>query len=134
MNGELERYKFGQVAGADVFLVLYPDPWASPEDDDGLTPKQVEAWRNDEWFYVTAEVEIAYEDATVATACYGGIEYGLFTYTNDDDEIQKREEITAKDLWEYVGEELKGEAMSRALENIEKLIKWREAVACLDTY
>ena len=134
MNGELERHTMGQIAGANVFLVLYPDPWASPEDYDALTPKQVEAWQNDEWFYVTTEVEIAYEGATVGTASYGGIEYGLFTYTNDDDEIQKREEITAKDLWEYVGEELKGEAMSIALENINKLIKWREAVECLESY
>lgn len=130
----MERKEFGNIAGATVYLTLEHDPWASPGDDDGLTPKQVEAWKQDKWWYVSAEVSIEHEGAILATASYGSIEYGNFTYTDDNDEITKEAWISIEDIWSYVGEELKGEAMSQALENVEKFTKWREAVACLESY
>ena len=39
--------------GLDVYLSISEDPFTTPDDDDTLTPKQREAWDNDEWRYVT---------------------------------------------------------------------------------
>lgn len=130
----MERKEFGNIAGATVYLSLEHDPWTSPGDDDGLTPKQVQAWLNDNWFYVCAEVSIELEGTVLASYAYGGIEYGNFTYTDDNDEVTKEAWISIEDIWSYVGPELQGEAMDRALENVGKLTKWREAVACLESY
>lgn len=128
------KTKFDEIAGADVFLLLTYDPFARPEDDDGLTPKQVQAWQDDEWAYNIATVSIELDGVEIGSASYGGIEYGQFTYTNDEDELIRKEWITEADIWDYVGEELKGEAMSRAEENLGKLAAWKEAVACLESY
>ncbi len=128
------RTRFGQVAGADVFLSLDLDPWAQPTDDEGMTPKQVEAWNKDEWHYVHATVSIELDGITIGSATYGGIEYGNFVNTNERDSIISRSWIGENEIWGYVGEELKGEAMSRAEENLGKLAAWKEAVACLESY
>jgi hypothetical protein len=128
------RTKFGEVAGADVFLSLEYDPWGRPEDDDGMTAKQVEAWNKDEWHYVQATVSIELDGITIGSATYGGLEYGDFVSTNEQDEFLSQSWIGENEIWGYVGEELKGEAMSRAEENLGKLAAWKEAVACLESY
>lgn len=129
-----ERKEFKKIAEASVYLTLTHDPYTTPEDDDGMTPKQREAWAEDEWHYVYAEVSIELDGTVLGSACYGGIEYGNYTYTDDEDQVTNKSWISVDDIWEYVGNELEGEAMDRALENVEKLTKWREAVACLESY
>jgi hypothetical protein len=123
------KTKFGEVAGADVFLILAHDSFSSPGDDDGLTPKQVQAWLNDEWWYYIATVSLELDGIEIGSASYGGLEYGHFTYTNEEDEVIKNEWISETDIWSYVGDELQGEAMSRAEENIAKLTAWKEALS-----
>jgi hypothetical protein len=123
------KTKFGEIAGADVFLILAYDPFSGPEDDEGLSPKQVQAWRDDKWWNYSATVSIELDEIEIGSACYGGIEYGQFTYTNDEDEVIKEEWISETDIWNYVGDELQGEAMSRAEENIAKLTAWKEALS-----
>ena len=130
----MDRKEFGNIAGAKVYLTLTHDPFASVNDDEGLTAKQIQAWIEDKWWFVYAEVTIEHDGIVVGSYGYGGIEYGNFTYTDAFDEVRKEAWISIEDIWSYVGEELKGEAMDRALENIEKLTKWREAVACLESY
>ena len=125
----MSKTKFAEVAGADVFLPISHDPFAWPEDDDGLTPKQVQAWRDDKWHYVTATVSVELDGVEIGSACYGGIEHGSFTMTNDEDEITSEQWISETDIWGYVGDELQGEAMSVAKENIAKLTAWKEAVS-----
>jgi hypothetical protein len=128
------RTKFGEVAGADVFLSLNFDSWARPDDYDGMTTKQVEAWNKDEWHYVQATVSIELDGVEIGSCTYGSIEYGNFVMTNDQDEFISQDWIGENEIWGYVGEELKGEAMSRAEENLGKLAAWKEAVACLESY
>ena len=130
----MDRKEFGNIAGAKVYLTLTHDPFASVNDDEGLTAKQIQAWIDDNWHYVYAEVSIECDGITLGSYGYGGIAYGNFTYTDDNDEIMKEAWISIEDIWSYVGPELQGEAMDRALENVEKLTKWREAVACLESY
>jgi hypothetical protein len=132
IGAEVSKTKFAEVAGADVFLTISHDPFAWPEDDDGLTPKQVEAWRDDKWWYISATVSIELEGVEIGSACYGGLEYGQFTYTNDENEVIKEEWISETDIWSYVGHELQGEAMSRAEENITKLTAWKEALSATE--
>ena len=121
-----ERKQFNTIAGATVYLELEHDPWTTPQDDDGLSPKQIKAWEQDKWFYVTAEVSIVYEGIVLGTGSYGGIEYGLFTYTDDEDNITKEAWISIEDIWEYVGNELEGEAMWNAREAVKTMTKWLE--------
>jgi hypothetical protein len=130
----MDRKEFGNIAGAKVYLTLEHDPFSSVNDDDGITPKQVQAWKEDRWWYVYAEVTIEHDGNVLGSYGYGSIEYGNFIYTDDKDQVTKEAWISIEDIWDYVGEELKGEAMSQALENVEKFIKWREAVACLESY
>lgn len=125
----MSKTKFDEVAGADVFLIIQHDPFSWPEDDDGLTPKQVEAWKQDEWHYISATVSLELDGIEIGTACYPGLEYGHFTMTNEQDEVTRQEWISETDIWSYVGDELQGEAMSRAEENIAKLTAWKEALS-----
>lgn len=128
----MSKTKFAEVAGADVFLSLTYDPFSGPEDDDGLTPKQVQAWKEDEWFYYIATVSIELDGIEIGSASYGGLEYGHFTFTNEQDEVIKKEWISEADIWSYVGDELQGEAMSHAEENIAKLTAWKEALSATE--
>ena len=132
IGAEVSKTKFAEEAGADVFLTISHDPFAWPEDDDGLTPKQVEAWRNDEWWYISATVSIELEGVEIGSACYGGLEFGNYTMTNEEDEITGEQWISETDIWSYVGDELQGEAMSRAEENITKLTAWKEALSATE--
>lgn len=107
--------------GYDLRLEIDHDPFAGLQDSECYTPKQVEAWKNDEWYFVTVEVIASKAGVDLGSGSYGGIEYGYYTYTNDKDEIVSQSEITVKDVANYVGSELAGEAISNADEKLKEL-------------
>lgn len=118
-------------AGADYpgwkfLLAIDGDDFMEPSDDEGITPKQAEAWQRDEWRYVTATVYAIANDIVLGSASYGGLEYGEFTDTDEKDNVLGHRHITIDDIDAFVGSELAGEAQSRALETIEQLMKLRE--------
>jgi len=117
----------GKEYGLDVHLLIEPDPWTRPEDDDGLTPKQIEAWKDDDWCYVSATVTLSLNSVEIGSATYGGLEFDTFLLTNDDDEITGTTEIREDKIWEYVGDELAGEALSNAYEFSDAMQAWRVA-------
>jgi hypothetical protein len=117
----------GKEYGLDVHLLIEPDPWTRPEDDDGLTPKQIEAWKDDEWCYVSATVTLSLNSVEIGSATYGGLEFDTFLITNDDDEITGTTEIDENKIWEYVGDELAGEALGNAYEFSDAMQAWRVA-------
>ena len=113
--------------GLDVYLSISEDPWTTPDDDDGITPKQRQAWDNDEWRYVTATVHLELNGIEIGSATYGGLEFGTLLDTNENDEITGTTEIGEDQVWEYVGDELAGEALSNAYDFSDAMQAWRIA-------
>ena len=113
--------------GLDVYLSISEDPFTTPDDDDNLTPKQREAWDNDEWRYVTATVELHLNNVEIGSASYSRIEFGTFLNTNDNDEITGTTEMGEDHVWDYVGDELAGAALDNAYDFSDALQAWRVA-------
>ena len=113
--------------GLDVYLSISEDPFTTPDDDDTLTPKQREAWDNDEWRYVTATVELHLNNVEIGSASYSRIEFGTFLNTNDNDEITGTTEMGEDHVWDYVGDELAGAALDNAYDFSDALQAWRVA-------
>lgn len=109
--------------GFELKLSIEPDLFCTPDDYDGMTPKQIEAWNNDEWHYVCATVTASRLDIELGSCTYGGIEYGNYTYTDDDDNVTGRKWIDIDDIADYVGSELSGEAIWQAEQKITELSK-----------
>jgi hypothetical protein len=107
--------------GYDLRLEIDYDPFGNLSDFDGFTQKQIEAYNNDEWYFVSVEVIASKAGVDLGSASYGSIEYGLYTYTNDKDEVTGQNEITINDIEAYVAAELAGEAISRADEKLKEL-------------
>ena len=117
----------GKLDGLDVYLSISEDPYTTPDDDDGITPKQREAWDNDEWRYVTATVELHLNNVEIGSASYSRIEFGTFLNTNDNDEITGTTEMGEDHVWDYVGDELAGAALDNAYDFSDALQAWRVA-------
>lgn len=118
-------------AGADYphwefVIAIDSDDFMSTEDDEGLTPKQIAAYKQDEWEFVNVTVYAIANGLVLGSASYGGIAYGSYPETDENDNLIGRSVITIKDIDNYVGNELAGEAQSRGLEAIESLMKIRE--------
>ena len=119
----IDSKKIGEEDGFTLTLIIDHDPWSDTCDDDGLTPKQIEAWNNDEWWYVSATVTASRADIELGSYGYGGLEYGTYTNTDDSDNVVSKKDITIDDINDYVGLELAGEAISRAQEKLTELVK-----------
>ncbi len=113
--------------GLDVYLSISEDPFTTPDDDDGLTPKQHKSWSNDDWYYVSATVTLSLNGVEIGSASYGGLEFGTFLLTNDNDEITGTTELGEDHIWKYVGDELAGEALSNAYVFSDAMQAWRIA-------
>ena len=107
--------------GYDLRLEIDYDLFGDLSDFDGYTPKQIEAYNNDDWYFVSVEVVASKAGVDLGTASYGSIEYGLYTNTNDKDEVTGQKEITINDIQAYVANELAGEAIARADEKLLEL-------------
>jgi len=119
----LEKIFAGNIDGYEFWLEIEHDIFAYVQDDDGLTPKQIQAYREDKWQYVTATVTAVKHGLTLGQATYGMIEYGELPITDEADNLIEIKEITAADIDIYVGAELTGEAISQADELIKKLME-----------
>ena len=117
----IERISAGSVDGYELWLEIDRDDFCTLDDDDGLTPKQIQAYREDKWLYVTATVTAVKHGLTLGQATYGMIEYGELPITDEADNLIEIKEITAVDIDNYVGSELAGEAISQADELLRKL-------------
>lgn len=117
----------GKQDGLDINLLIKHDPWTTPEDYDGMTPKQIVAWKDDQWHYVSATVTLSLNGVEIGGASYLGLEFGTFLNTNDNDEITGTTEIDEDQVWEYVGDELAGEALSNAYDFSDAMQAWRVA-------
>jgi len=119
----IERISAGSVDGYELWLEIEHDIFTYVDEEDGLTPKQIQAYREDKWLYVTATVTAVKHGLTLGQATYGMIEYGELPITDEADNLIEIKEITAVDIDNYVGSELAGEAISQADELIKKLME-----------
>jgi len=117
----------GKLDGLDVYLSIGEDYFTQISDDDGLTEKQRQAWQRDEWHYVTATVHLALNGIEIGSASYPMVEFGTFLNTNENDEITGTTEIGEDQVWEYVGDELAGQAIEDAYEFSNAMQAWRVA-------
>lgn len=109
--------------GFELRLVIDYDPFGSLNDFDGYTEKQLEAWRNDEWYFVTAEVIASRAGIDLGGGTYGGIEYGSYTHTDEHDNFLSMTEIEIEDIIQLVGGELAEVAIWNAREKLQELMK-----------
>lgn len=122
----IESKKAGAMEGFELTLRLFDDPWTTTEDDEGLTAKQIEAWQNDEWFYVTAEVVASIAGVELGSASYPSIQWGSVPQTDEDDNLLSVLEITVHDIDAYVGTELAYQALENAREKLAEILKIME--------
>jgi hypothetical protein len=66
---------------------LLHDNDSSPNDVDVFTPKQIEAWKNNEWHYVGLEVLVSFNGIELGQASVWGIEYGWIPLTDEQDNL-----------------------------------------------
>lgn len=118
--------------GWDLKMYLDHDPFVTPDDDEGITAKQREAWNKDEWCYVNVLVKVFREGIELGSYSYGGIEYGWFTETDENDNVTGSRHIGIDNIIDYVGGELAGEAIWHAEQTLRNLIKatWKRNVEC----
>jgi len=81
----LDSKDIGEVDGFSITLSLDYDPDFRPTDFDCYTPRQIEAWMQDSWWYVYALVTASKEGIELGHAGMGGTECGYFTITDLDD-------------------------------------------------
>lgn len=83
---KLQQIALESREGFDLTLTAYFDYDSSPDTDyDIYTPKQIEAWRNDEWHFVTLEVTAWKQGVNLGSDYLGGVEYGHYLATDEHD-------------------------------------------------
>ena len=98
MNEIIETVELPSRDGFDLRLELLPDYDCKPVDDEGLTPWQVAAWREDRWGYVVRHVIASKAGIDLGDAYLGGTEYGEFPCTTEDDALIETSSIYGEDL------------------------------------
>lgn len=119
----IDSKKMPSEDGFDLRLVIDHDPWGDIADFDGYTEKQIKAWNEDEWYFVTAEVIASRAGIDLGSGSYGSIEYGYYTYTDDQDNFLSAHVITIDEIIEMVGNELAEVAIENAKAKLEELLK-----------
>lgn len=68
---------------------LLPDYDTTPDDFECYTPKQVAAWKRDEWGFIGVEVSAMLDglDPAGFSASLWGIDYGYLPITDQDDNL-----------------------------------------------
>jgi len=110
----LETMKIGEQDGFDLYLLLEEDDLADIQDDEGLTEKQKQAYKNGEWQYVVAIVEAHKFGLCLGEFSYGMVEYGELPITDQNDNLLSTKYIGIEDINNYVAEEIAVEALSNA--------------------
>lgn len=73
--------------GFELSARLYYDSDSTPDDYDCFTPKQVQAWRNDEWQFVGLVITASIAGTELGRASCWSVESGLWTDTDENDNV-----------------------------------------------
>lgn len=85
MNEVIETVELGQYGEFELRLEILPDYDTTTLDDEGLTPLQVAAWRENEWRYVVRHVIARKAGIDLGDAYLSATEYGEYPCTSEDD-------------------------------------------------
>ncbi|NBU22774.1 MAG: hypothetical protein EBS38_02525 [Actinobacteria bacterium] len=106
--------------GFDLEICVHADYHSHPSDNDGLTQKQVFAWLDDQWHYVSLHARASLDGVTLGEYWLHGIEYGEFLITDDQDNPQKTVSVYLKDIWEDGYTDVIDEAIAQAKEQLKR--------------
>jgi hypothetical protein len=106
---------------------LIYDHDTSHDDVDVFTPKQIEAWKNDEWYYVGLEVTVSFNGIELGSASLWGIEYGWIPLTDEQDNlteepVQHYDPLDDTSPGSFI-DDVGNEACADAVRNLEQLQK-----------
>ena len=76
MSDIIDTRDLGEQDGFELRAHLEPDPDGTPDDYDCYTGEQKDAWRNDEWSFVTTVITASKASIDLGDAALCGSEYG----------------------------------------------------------
>lgn len=109
--------------GYGITLEVSPDYDCKPNKDiEGYTPKQVEAWNDNEWQFVTLRIVASRAGIELGDAYLGGLEYGIIPITTEDDEVVDTAYIDVDDIAKNWGNYI-ADQVDEAIESAESKLR-----------
>lgn len=107
--------------GFTVRLDVDDDYEATPADDEGMTPRQVKAWNDNEWQYVGIMAKASLEGHELGAASLWGIERGYVPLTDEDDTL-KVDPVEYLDVYDEAIRDVISEAVEDARATLLQLV------------
>lgn len=80
-----DKRQLADRGGFEVIVYKEDDYYTRPDEFDCYTKEDKEAWRNNEWKYVTVVAEAFFEGVMVGDASLGGVEEGELPGAKSED-------------------------------------------------
>lgn len=115
----IDTRSLGQIDGFDVEARLEPDEDCTPDEvSTAYSPEDVQAWRNDDWSYVSTIITASKNGVELGSSSLGGSEYGSLPGVEDFVNPLKGD---GDDFVNGYGPELIREAVDEAKQAVESL-------------
>lgn len=121
METPIETMQLEAQNGYTLRLEMHPDCLQTPDDFDCYTPKQIEAWRADSWFYVTLRAVASVGETDLGESWLGGFEAGNFPDTDANDNLIRNVWIWLSDIKKDNSLSVSG-LISEAIENANQTV------------
>lgn len=72
----IDSRELGETQGFDIRAELLPDPDTRPQDFDCYSAVDIEAWKQDQWSFVTTKITASRAGIELGNAYLGGSDYG----------------------------------------------------------
>jgi len=118
MDGVIDWRTLPDRDGFTLTARKYHDTDSTPDDYECYTPKQVTAWQQDQWQFVGLVVTASVDGIELGTADLWSIEDGLFTATDEHDNVTRVLDLDCLHDDDYLTD-LVTEAITVARVNIE---------------
>ena len=120
-HNRLETLQLPKQGKFDLLAYVVPDEDCLPSDFDCYTPKQLEAWRNEDWYFVGVYVVASINGIDLSMSSLWGIEYGEFPLTDENDNLESVTSLDLANLASRVLPYLISEVIQSAENNLEAL-------------
>ena len=120
MNDAIDYRKLEPQDGFELVAYKHYDEDSRPSHFDCYTPKQVQAWENDEWQFVGIVVTATAAGVPLGSASLWSIEDGQWTDTDEHDVVTGTRDVDPLRDDNYLNE-LIPEAIENARENLERI-------------
>lgn len=82
MNNIIDSIDLGTIEGFDIRADIVPDDTALDGPQGDYPAEIIEAWRNDDWTYVTLIVTASHGDIDLGSDSLGLVESGMFPHSD----------------------------------------------------